>query len=486
MVFEKVEKLKKKANNSCDVTIREIVCGSKNLNILFFKSVTDENFFINGVLEPIMEYNSKLKEQTESDPVTLDLLFKTLRIMDIKRIEEKEIEREMSLYKLLLFIEGEEGALSIDIIDYPARMPNEPPTSAVMKGPREGFVEDYKYNIAMLRRRFGADKLTVDRIELGKYSQTFVALVFIKDVVDMKMVKKVKSLLKEIKIDGIMDSYYLTSFLQVKKGSIFKQVGNYEKPDVVASKILEGRLAIVVNNSPIVLTLPFIFLEDIQNSNDYYSQNYYATYIRIIRVFGIFIATLLPGLYVTLRIYHYNVMPINFLMTIGNSSESIPFTPFVEMLFILVLFEILYEVSLRLPRYFGLATSIVGALILGETGVKAGLMSSPAVMIIALSFIASYTVPDQVSQITLLRVIFLMMGACLGIFGLVATAVFIIAYMNTIDNFDSPYLAPFSPFVKNDIKDSLIKLHTTKMATRPESIKNKNKVRLKYGKKDNS
>jgi spore germination protein KA len=169
---------------------------------------------------------------------------------------------------------------------------------------------------------------------------------------------------------------------------MFKQVGNSEKPDIIAAKILEGRIAIIVNNSPIVLTLPFIFLEDLQNSNDYYSLSYYSSYIRIIRLLGIFIAVVVPGLYISLRLYHYNVMPINFLMTIGNSSETIPFTPFVEIMFILILFEILYEVSLRLHRYFGLATSIVGALILGDTGVKAGLISSPGVMMIALSVIA--------------------------------------------------------------------------------------------------
>lgn len=486
MIIEKVEKLKSKLNDSCDLVVKEVACGEKEINIIFFQSVIEENYFINGILSPITNYNLSLKENKLSEQITLDILFKSLRTMDIKKIEEKDALKEISLYKLLIFIEGEEGALSIDIIDYPARMPSEPATSAVMKGPREGFVEDYKNNIAMLRRRFSADKLTVEQMKLGKYSQTAIAFVYVKEIVDLEMVKKVKGLLEKIDIDGIIDSYYLISFLQGKKGSIFKQIGNYEKPDIVSSKILEGRLAIIVNNSPIVLTLPFILLEDIQNSNDYYSQNYYVTYIRVIRIIGIFIAILLPGFYVTLRLYHYNVMPINFLMTIGNSSESIPFTPFVEILFILILFEILYEVSLRLPRYFGLATSIVGALILGETGVKAGLISSPAVMIIALSFIATYTIPDQVNQITLLRVTFLILGACLGIFGLIGAAVFVVAYMNTINNFGSAYLAPFAPFVKEDLKDSLLKLQTTKMDTRPKSIVNKNKVRLKYGKNNKS
>jgi len=177
-------------------------------------------------------------------------------------------------------------------------------------------------------------------------------------------------------------------------------------------------------------------------------------------------------------------MPINFLMTIGNASASIPFTPFVEIVFILVLFEILYEVSLRLPRYLGLATSIVGALILGETGVKAGLISSPGVIIIALSIISVYTVPDQVDQLSLLRAVFIVLGAGLGIFGIIAGVVFVIAYLNTINSYGAPYLAPFSPLVKEDLKDSLIKVRASKMKTRPKSFKNDNEVRVKYGKID--
>lgn len=485
MIFERVEKLKGKLNESCDVVIKEITCGQKSLNILFIKSVIDEALFIEGILSPIMDFGRKLSE-SESPEINLDILSReVLKIADVTRTkDEAGIEENLNKYKVLIFIEDEKDALAIDISNYPKRTPNEPPTSAVMKGPREGFVEDYKLNISMLRRRFAADKLSIDRLKIGRFSGTDVAIVYIKEIASPKLIKKVKEKLEKIDIDGIVDSHYLISFLQEKKRSIFKQVGNYEKPDVVASKILEGRVAIIVNNSPIVLTIPFIFIEDLQNSNDYYSSNYFATYIRVIRLIGLFIAVILPAIYVTLRLYHYSVMPINFLMTIGNSSETIPFTPFIEIVFILILFEILYEVSLRLPRYLGLATSIVGALILGETGVKAGLISSPAVMIIALSVIAVYTVPDQVDQMSLLRSAFLLIGPALGMFGIVAGAVFVIGYMNTLDSYSAAYLAPISPFIKQDIKDSLIKVSTEQMKTRPKSFKNDNSVRLKNGKVD--
>jgi spore germination protein KA len=486
MILERVQKLKEEFNSSYDIIIREIVCGNKNLNAIFLTSVIDEDFFINGILSPILDYGALLTEKGNLNDVSLDILInKALRIMDIVEVDtDEKIKQSLSSYKVLLFIEDEEKALAINIVDYPRRNPNEPPTSAVMKGPREGFVEDYRYNIAMLRRRFSADALSIDHLKIGRYSQTDIAIAYIKEIASDKLVKKIKKKLEKIDIDGIVDSYYIINFLQEKKRTIFKQIGNYEKPDIIASKILEGRVAIIVNNTPIVLTVPFIFLEDLQNSNDYYRSSYFSTYVRAIRLMGILIGVILPGLYVTMRLYHYSVMPINFLMTIGNSSETIPFTPFIEIVFILILFEILYEVSLRLPRYLGMATSIVGALILGETGVSAGLISSPAVMIIALSVISVYTVPDQVDQLSLLRAAFLIIGPALGMFAIIASGVFIIAYMNTINSYYSAYLAPFSPYIKNDMKDTILKVSTDNMKTRPESFLNKNKVRLKNEEND--
>lgn len=486
MILKRAKELKEKLNNSCDIIIREVVCGNKNLNIIFLKSVIDDQLFIDGILSPIMDFGSKLNDEQEPKKISLNILKnEVLKAMSVDKIQEdSEIIEHINGFKVLIFIENEEAALAVDIVYYPTRVPAEPPTSAVMKGPREGFIEDYRKNVSMLRRRFVADKFVAEKLKIGRYSQTDIVVVYIKNIADKKRVKEIKNKLKKIDIDGIIDSYYLINFLQDYKKSMFKQVGNSEKPDIVASKLLEGRIAIIVNNSPIVLTVPFMFLEDLQNSNDYYSSNYYASYVRIIRLIGVLIAILLPSIYVTIRLYHYNVIPINFLMTIGNASETIPFTPFLEMVFVLILFEILYEVSLRLPRYLGLATSVVGALILGDTGVKAGLISSPTVMIVALSVISVYTVPDQSDQISLLRVVFLIVGPALGIFGLIAAFLFVIAYMNTLNSFDTPYLAPYSPYIKKDMKDSLIKARTSKMKTRPESLNLKNKVRIDYAESD--
>ena len=252
-----------------------------------------------------------------------------------------------------------------------------------------------------------------------------------------------------------------------------------EKPDIIAAKILEGRVAIIVDGSPIVLTLPFLFFEEVQASNDYYNSYIYASFIRCVRLFAIIIAVVVPGIYIALRVFHQNIIPIKFLITITNTTKGLPFTPFLEILFISLLFQILYEVSLRLPSYLGLATSIVGALILGDTGVKAGLISPPGVIIVALAKIALYTVPEQAYQLTILQYLFLFIGGSLGMLGIVGLLVYLVVYLASIDGYGAPYLAPYAPRVYSDLNDALLMQPTNQMKFRPQSFKNRNKTRQK-------
>ncbi|MBQ8430456.1 MAG: spore germination protein, partial [Clostridia bacterium] len=284
---------------------------------------------------------------------------------------------------------------------------------------------------------------------------------------------------KKVDIDGVIDSQYLISFLEERKGSILKQVGKTEKPDIAVAKMLEGRIVILVDGTPIVLTLPFIFFEDLQNSDDYYQRSFRVSIKRFLRVVGLLFSILLPGGYVAIQLYHYRIVPLKFLVTIINSTQGIPFTPFLEMLFVIVLFEILFEASLRMPKYLGIAISIVGALVLGDIAVKAGLISSPAVMIIALTGISFYVVPEQASQLSVIRLLFTLLGGAFGIIGISLGSVFLLTYLVEFNAYGSPYLAPYSPYIKNDLKDGVFKKQTVALNTRPESIPNQKIIRKK-------
>jgi len=304
-------------------------------------------------------------------------------------------------------------------------------------------------------------------------------MAYIDGVADPEVTKKIKERIKEINIDGIVDSNYIAQFLQDEKVKMFRQVGSDEKPDIIAAKILEGRVAVFVDGTPQVLTVPYILFEDVQHSDDYYSVNANVSLRRFLRIVGCVIAILLPGFYIAVLLYHYNIMPINMLIAITGTAQGSAFSPMLEVLFVLILFEILYEASLHMPRHIGSVTGIVGALVLGDTAVRAGLLSPPAVLVAALAVITMYIIPDLASQISVLRFVCALVGGILGLFGIVIAGLVLIVYLASLDSYGAPYLAPYAPFIKEDIKDGIFKSDVREMKTRPKSIPNVNKTRAK-------
>ncbi len=461
IIDEKIKELQKELNESLDFSCRKFKKDGQEIAFVFLKSITDQALFSEAIFLPI---------QTFDMPFTIEnLQNRILKCSEVKEIKEDDIVNEILGGKIILITSFSDTIIAVDLLKYPTRTPSEPPTSPVIHGPREGFVEDIQTNITLIRRRLKSKNLVLKSFNVGSESQTKLAVTYLKDVANKKIVDKVIKKIKSIKIDGIIDSYYVLSFLEEHPNSLFKQIGNTEKPDIVASKLLEGKVAIIVDNSPIVLTVPFILIEDLQSSNDYYTNHHYASVIRVIRLFGLLLAILAPGVYLALQLYHYNILPLNFLITIADTTLGLPFTPFLEIAFIFLLFQILYEVSLRLPSYLGLATSVVGALILGDTGVKAGLISPPGVIIVALAKIALYTIPEEASQITVLQIIFIILGGSLGLMGIVAGMIYVINYLNKLDSYDTPYLAPYSPRINPDLKDALLTVPITEMDELPKS-----------------
>ncbi len=461
-VENKIEEVKTTLNESIDFSSRIFKKNSQELGFLYLKSIIDQQLFSSAIYFPLQMFDNKITIENLQNDI--------LKCVDIKEVTKKEIIKEILDGRVIIITNFSNKVLSIDLLKFPTRTPTEPPTSPVIQGPREGFVEDMQTNVTLLRRRLKTQDLVIDVLRVGSQTQTKVCVTYLKGIANKKIVKEIKDNISKIKIDGILDSYNILSFLEKKPGSLFKQIGNTEKPDIVVSKMLEGKVAIIVDNSPIVLTVPFVFIEDLQNSNDYYTNHHYSSFVRIIRLLGLLIALIAPGFYLALQLYHYNILPLNFLITIADTTQGLPFTPFLEILFIFLLFQILYEVSLRLPSYLGLATSVVGALILGDTGVKAGLISPPGVIIVALSKIALYTIPEQAPQITVLQLVFIILGGSLGLIGLISGLVYIINYLNNFDSYHTPYLAPYSPRIPQDLKDAIFMDPIYNKRQRPKSF----------------
>ncbi len=469
IVSREIEKIKKQLHNSIDLSSRIIQKNGVEIGFVYLKSMTDNLIFSQALFEPISNFDGEISFEVLSDIVKAN---------DVEKCEKQDFTQKILNGAVLIFLSNSENVLTVDILHYNTRAPQEPPTSPVIMGPREGFTEDYKTNMTLLRRRFHSEELVFEELTVGKSTQTKIVISYLDGIADKNIVKEVKKKIESIEIDGIVDSYYLIDLISNRPNSILKQIGQSEKPDIISAKMLEGRVAIIVDNSPIVLTVPFVFLEDLQNSNDYYTNYTYSTLLRFIRVAAILMSVLGQGIYISLQLFHYNILPMKYLITIADSTQQVPFTPFIEILFISLLFQILYEVSLRLPSYLGLATSVVGALILGDTGVKAGLLSPPTVIVVAIAKIAIYTVPEQSSQITLLQYVFILIGASLGLLGIIGASIYFLAYANTIENFGAPYLAPFSPFILSDNKDGVLKVPLSSMENRPKSFKNQKRKRI--------
>ena len=470
---QKAVKLKEDLHNNDDIIIREIKLKGKNYCLVFLDGLVDMETINLSIVKSL---NSFDKEKT----VDFNSVFLTLNaVATIEILNESDIVDKVLKGYAILFMDGEKQAIGFNVVKYSSRSIEEPPTSMVIKGPREGFNESIKTNISLIRKRLLTKDLKLESFEIGEKTKTQVKIAYLVSIADLSIVKEIKEKLNKINIDGILDSYYISKFLEDRPNSIFRQVGLTEKPDICCSKILEGRIAVFVDGSPIVITIPYLFMEDLQSSNDYYSDAHRASLLRILRLLGMISSILLPGFFIALQLFHYKVLPLKFLVTIINTTQNLPLNPFLEILFIMVLFEILFEASIRMPKYLGVAISIVGALILGDTAVKAGLVSPPGVMIVAIPAISGYCIPDQNNQIFLLRAIFAVIGGVFGFQGLVLGGMFLVCYMTKLDSFKTAFLAPFSPYVANDQKDFIFKQVVTEMKTRPESFPEKNRVRLR-------
>lgn len=464
-----ITKIKDVFKEDKHLLFRDVKTKNRMATLVFFENLTNGELIAEGIIKPLL--TAKINNINDC--------FNTIACAEIKKLSSiKDVPASLLKGAVVVFFEDCNFAVEVVVQKWEKRTIMEPPTSAVLKGPREGFNESIETNVTLIRRRLNTPNLVVKNLTLGTVTNTQIAVMYVHGIADHNVVRQVIKKIKQIKIDGIIDSFYIAQFLEEKQNSLFKQVGSSEKPDVVSAKMLEGRIAIVVDGSPIVLTVPFVLVEDLQSADDYYSRSFRAVLVRVIRFFGVIISVLLPGTYVAVQVYHYRVIPIKFLVTIVNSTQGLPMTPLVETIFVIILFEILYEASLRMPRYLGMALSIVGALILGDTAVKAGLISPPSVMIVALSGITFYTIPDQNIQLSILRIFFTLMGGILGFFGIITGTFFVLTLLCDMDSFGAPYLAPYAPYIKSDQKDFLFKLDVTKMNTLPKSIPNE-KVRRK-------
>ncbi len=451
-----------------DVRIREVSCGIE-LTVVCLDTMCDDKKVSSYVLQPLVYAEGA----TDISAVKTTLMAGAVVSKTVNL--QSAIEDFVNGYTLVWDSKG--NCLSIDTRTTVGRAVAEPPTSMVLRGPREGFVEDLKVNTTLLRKRLKTTSFKAININVGKYTNTAVSICYIDGIADQTIVEKITQQLQAIDTDAILDSSYLARYLDTNKTILFRRVGITEKPDIAVAKMIEGRVAIVVDGSPMVLTLPYLFVEDMQSPGDYYENSSITVFGRILRFVSVLASVLLPSLYVCLQVYNYQIIPLKFLITIMNASEAIPFSPLAEMLLVLIIFDILREANLRMPSAVGISLSLVGAIVLGDAAVKAGLLGAPAVMIGALSGIGLFTLPDNTLVMSLMRLIVTFLGGVMGLLGVTLATIVTLLYLASLQNNKTPFLAPFAPNIPNDRQDAIGQKPVPDMDKRPESIPNENKTR---------
>ncbi|WP_051663577.1 spore germination protein [Alicyclobacillus macrosporangiidus] len=384
-----------------------------------------------------------------------------------------------------MFIQGSDRAVMASIRGWEKRTIEEPNSEQVIRGPREGFVETLRVNTSLVRRRIRSPKLKVEALSLGTLTNTDVAILYIEGVADETVVEEVRQRVRDIQIDGVLETGYIEEFIEDCWWSPFPTLMDTERPDIVAAQLLEGRVAILVDGTPYALVAPMTFWMGLQANEDYYARAMIATAIRWLRLCFGFIALFLPSFYVALVSFQQEMVPTTFLLNVAASQEATPFPAVVEAFMMEFMFETLREAGVRLPRAVGSAISIVGALVIGQAAVQAGIVSAPMVIVVATTGIASFTIPRFAVGIAirLLRFPLLFLAGTLGFFGITIGLIAILIHLSMLRSFGVPYFEPLAPMQGWHLRDVLIRAPRWALWKRPQTATDGNRVRLKPGQK---
>ncbi len=381
----------------------------------------------------------------------------------------------------VLFVRDSDKAFNIDLKGWERRGIKEPEDERVLQGPREGFQEAALSNLAMIRRKLQTPDLCFEKITIGRRSATAVFICYLSSLTDKKLLADLKEKLNRIDIDGILDSNYLNEIINSGRFSLFKTCGTTERPDVAASKLLEGRIALVVDGTPMVLTLPYFFSENFQSDEDYYVNFLAGSKSRMLRCISFVVSFFVPALFIAIYTFHKELMPTSLAILISQLRGNVPFSPLSECLVLIFIFEVLKETGMRMAQGVGHALSIVGGLVVGQAAVDAGIISTPMLIVVALSGISGLMIPKLRVSIFYLRLIFITLAAMFGLFGMILGSFWLTAHIISLSTFNESYTIYLKKADFQSLKDVFIRAPWPKMIKRPEINSNiiRQKVRLK-------
>lgn len=471
-----IDHIKKTLGNSSDIVIRDFQAGKNGeikLGIVYTDGLTDSASIQDLILDTLM-VEIRNSDLDVAVPDCFELIKShTLPVGGIVEITDfQKLFNHVLSGDTMLLMEGSPKGLALGSRGWVDRGVQEPSSQTVVRGPKDGFTETLRTNTALIRRRIKDPNLWLETKQIGEKTQTDVAIMYLKGVANDKTVSELQSRLNRINIDAILESGYIEELIQDEVYTPFPTVYNTERPDAVAAAILEGRIAIMVDGTPFVLIVPALMVHFFQSSEDYYQRADIATLIRVLRYLSFFLALLTPSLYVAVSTFHQEMLPTPLLISLASQREGVPFPAFVEAMLMEIVFEILREAGVRMPRAIGSSISIVGALVIGQAAVEAGFVSATMVIIVSLTAISSFVFPanSMASAFRMLRFLFMILAATFGLYGIILGLIVMVLHLNSLRSFGLPYLAPNAPFILQDQKDNIIRMPHWSLLKRPRLI----------------
>ncbi len=458
-----ISRIKKKLGNSSDIVERQI----NNITYIYLESVSSDDKisnFLNKSITNIKNFNDLLNK--------LENTIYNSHITTLNDLEE--CYYYLASGYTCLFIKGYTKYIAIETKTKLDRGITESSSEPLIRGPKDSFTENHAINIGLIRKRIKDSNLWIEDKKIGRRTKTKVSLIYIKDIADPKNIKMIKKHLNNIDIDGIIDSGYIRDYLETKQKSSFPKMISSERPDLTCQNLLNGKIVILVENSPIALILPATLDDFLKSSEDYYQKSINATFSRILRYIAFFVTILTPALYIAVMTFNQEMIPDQLLISLAGQRSQVPFPTFIEVLIFIVTFEILREADIRSPSVSGASMSIVGALVLGDAAVAAGIVSPIVIIVVAITSICElvFSDIDMANAIRQWRLIFIFSTIFTGIIGIVIAGIILIIKLCSIESLNTPYLIPFSPLNINILKDSIFLAPANKRTKRPSYLTN--------------
>lgn len=470
--------VKERLANCQDVNYQSLRLHGSTCSVIYIESIVDISTLHEHIVKPLIKEAALIQHNFNDFIDRMDR--GDILSVPFQRSSSAEYIANMIVEgTAVVIVEQLAEAYLFDIALYQKRAVSESQNELVVNGPQEAFIEDIGTNLSLLRHKIKHTDLKTVRYQIGDYSKTAVYMVYVDGLCKPEVVAQVDRKLNNISIDGTFGISTISE--QMKEGvkSPFPQFQYTERPDSVAASLLEGRVGIMQDGTPSALIVPVTLFSLLQSSEDYYHSFFSSSWIRIIRFMFAVISLLMPSLYVAITTFQPSIIPTDLLITIAASRENIPFTALTEALIMELTFEALREAGTRIPKPVGQTISIIGAIVIGQAAVAAGVVSNPMVIVVSITGIASYIIPhfELGLAFRLLRFPILILGGTLGLIGVFAAAFLVYGHMASLKSFNTPYLQPVAPLVISEWKDTFLRAPSMLMKKRPKTYASSNNLR---------